>query len=71
MYRLQDLGGEELVGSFYQAELQKVEKPEVWEVEKVLRKSRRNKKSYVLVKWLHFPSSFNSWIPESDLRDLS
>ncbi|XP_078318974.1 uncharacterized protein LOC144620864 [Crassostrea virginica] len=29
MYRLQDLGGEELVGSFYQAELQKVEKPEI------------------------------------------
>ena len=51
MYRLQDLCGEELIGSFYQAELQKVEKPEVWEVEKVLHKSRRNKKSYVPVKW--------------------
>lgn len=73
MYKLQDLNEEELVGSFYQAELQKVEKPEetLWEVEKIVSKRRRNKKNMVLVKWLNFPSSFNSWIPESDLRDLS
>lgn len=73
MYKLQDLNEEELVGSFYQAELQKVEKPEetLWEVEKIVSKRRRNKKNMVLVKWLNCPSSFNSWIPESDLRDLS
>lgn len=73
MYKLQDLNEEELVGSFYQAELQKVEKPEetLWEVETIVSKRRRNKKNMVLVKWLNFPSSFNSWIPESDLRDLS
>lgn len=65
MYKLQDLNEEELVGSFYQAELQKVEKPEetLWEVEKIVSKRRRNKKNMVLVKWLNFPSSFNSWIP--------
>jgi hypothetical protein len=42
MYKLKDLNEEELMGSFYQAELQKVEKPEdtIWEVEKILRKRR-------------------------------
>jgi hypothetical protein len=73
MYKLEDLNGEELIGGFYQAELQKVKKPEdtVWEVEKILRKRRRKNVNYVFVKWLNYPSSFNSWIPESDLRDLS
>ena len=73
MYKLEDLNGEELVGSFYQAELQKVKKTEdtIWEVEKILRKRRRQNKDYVFVKWLNYPSSFNSWILERDLRELS
>lgn len=73
MYKVRDLNGQDLTGSFYQAELQRVQKPEdtVWEIEKILRKKRRGNETYVLVKWLNFPRSFNSWIPESDVRDLS
>lgn len=73
MYELRDLNDEDLTGSFYEPELQKVQKPQntPWEVEKVLRKKRRNNKVYVLVKWLNFPRSFNSWVPESDLEELN
>lgn len=73
MYKLCDLNDQKLTGSSYQPELQKVEKPEdtIWEIEKILRKKRRQNKTYVLVKWLNFPRSFNSWIPESDVRDLT
>lgn len=73
MYKLRDFNDEDLTGSFYEPELQKLNKPEntLWEVEKVLRKKRRNNKAYVLVKWLNFPRSFNSWVPESDLEELN
>ncbi|XP_078318159.1 uncharacterized protein LOC144620643 [Crassostrea virginica] len=58
MYRLQDLGGEELVGSFYQAELQKVEKPEVWEVEKI----NDNAKNSTVTE----PCDYVKWFPLTD-----
>ncbi|XP_061193922.1 uncharacterized protein LOC133202165 [Saccostrea echinata] len=72
MYKLQDLRNEDLTGSFYEQELQKIEKLEdtLWEVEKILRKRRRNNQTYVLIKWLNFPRSFNSWMPESEVQEL-
>lgn len=63
-YRLEDLGGERLVGTFYEPELVKYDKRDaVFKVEKVIRKEGDK----YLVKWLGYPSSFNSWVEEKDV----
>ena len=71
-YKVKDFNGEELEGTFYESELQKVtKKDEVYEVDEILgyKKGRVGKKSISLVKvsWKGYPSSFDSWIPQSDL----
>ena len=62
-YVLKDDHGEELKGTFYQQEIQKVTAKDVYKIESVL-KRRGNQ---YLVKWYGYPSSFNSWIPKSSL----
>lgn len=37
---------------------------------KLLRKRRRNNKTYVLIKWLNYPRIFNSWMLESEVQEL-
>ena len=70
-YRLKDLQDEELKGSFYEKELQKINQ-EVYRVEKVKRWRRNplNGKREAYVKWQGYPDKFNQWIPESDFEDL-
>lgn len=64
VYRIVDLKGEEVEGTFYRQELQKVEKlPTTFDIEKVLQR----RKGEVLVKWKGYPSKFNEWIPSSHL----
>ena len=67
-YNLKDDHDEELKGTFYEQELQKVGAKEVYQIESVLdyRQVRKGQKEY-LVKWLGYDPSFNSWIPESAL----
>lgn len=57
-YLLEDMEGQPIEGAFYEQELQKTKQPDVYLVEKSLRK----KGDYVLVKWLGFGKSHNSWI---------
>lgn len=57
-YKLRDLNGEEVKGNFYEQELQKTKFPDVYLVERVLRK----KGDKVFVKWLGFDNSHNSWL---------
>ena len=59
---ISDLKGEEIVGTFYQKELQKTN-PKVFRVKKVIK--RKGDKLYV--KWKSFNSSFNSWIDKKDI----
>jgi len=71
MYFVKDANGEEIRGSYYEHELQKVVKDvkaPYW-VEKVL-ESRRNKRGQLehFVKWSGYPANFNQWIPASDLN---
>ena len=67
-YRLKDLNNEEIQGSFYEPELLPA-KQDVFRIEKVIR--RDYKKKQALVKWLGYSDDFNSWIPLSNLQDLS
>ena len=61
-YAINDLNGEEIIGAFYEKELQKTNQQE-FRIEKVMK--RKGDKLYV--KWKDFDSSFNSWINEKDL----
>ena len=60
-YVISDLNGEEIIGSFYEKELQKTNQ-KAFRIEKVI-KRRRNK---LFVKWKGYNKSFNSWIDKKD-----
>ena len=71
VYKLKDYDGEELKGTFYEKELQKVIKPnDVYEVEKILKKRGKGNNVQYFVKWLGYPNKFNSWIRASDINKL-
>ena len=70
VYNVEDLKGEAIEGTFYEAELQKITfDPEgEFRVEKELkRRQRPGHPPEVIVKWYSWPSKFNSWIPEEDV----
>ena len=61
---LKDWGGDELEGSFYTEELQKVIKTDdIYRIEKVLKQD----KNKLFVKWEGYPESFNSWVNKKDV----
>ena len=70
-YKIEDLDGESVRGTFYSQELQRVEKDQIYEIESVLahRKRKVGKKwvKEIKVHWKGYPSKFDSWILESDL----
>ena len=61
-YGINDLNGEEIIGSFYEKELQKTNQKE-FGIEKVIK--RKGDKLYV--KWKSYDNLFNSWIDKKDL----
>ena len=61
-YVISDLNGEEIIGSFYEKELQKTNQKE-FRIEKIIK--RKGSKLYV--KWKGYSISFNSWIDKKDL----
>lgn len=62
-YLLSDLNGQDINGVIYKEELQLVEHPDIYLVEKIIRK--KGNKMYV--KWLGFDTSHNSWINQTDV----
>ena len=60
-YVINDLSGEEIIGSFYEKELQKTNQEE-FRIEKLIQ--RKGIKIYV--KWKVYNNSFNSWIDKSN-----
>ena len=61
-YVINDLNGEEIIGTFYENELQKTDQKES-RIEKVLKK----KGDKLYVKWKGYDNSFNSWIDKKDI----
>ena len=61
-YVIDDLNGEEIIGTFYEKELQKIDQQE-FRIEKVIKK----KGDKLYVKWKGYDNSFNSWIEKKDL----
>ena len=65
-YKIKDLNGEEIGGTFYGEEFQKTGQI-IYRIEKAIRKT----KDKALVKWKGYPDQFNSWIPLRDLQSLA
>jgi len=66
-YKIEDLGGEILQGTFYEEELQKVHKNDnVFRIESILKRRKRGKQLKYFVKWFGYPSKFNSWVSAKD-----
>ena len=42
----------------------------MYEVKEVLKKKGKGKIEQYFVKWLGYPSKFNSWIPASQLKNI-
>ena len=61
-YVINDLNGKEIIGTFYEKELQKTNQQE-FRIEKVIKK----KDDKIYVKWKGYDSSFNSWIDKKYL----
>ena len=66
-YSLIDAQGEDVKGSFYEDELQKT-KQEIYRIEKVIGKRKRNGIQEVRVKWKGYSNAFNQWIPLADIK---
>ena len=62
-YAVSDLNGEEIIGSFYEKELQETSQ-EKFRIEKELK--RKGDKLYV--KWKGFDNYYNSWINKKDFE---
>lgn len=62
-YLLVDFKGDPIQGCVYAEEMQLTKQPNVYLVEKILRK----KENKVYVKWLGFGKEHNSWIDENDV----
>ena len=60
-YVVSDLNGEEIIGSFYEKELQKTSQEKI-RIEKVLK--RKDDKLHV--KWKGYDNCFNGWIDKKD-----
>ena len=60
-YVVSDLNGEEIIGSFYEKELQKTSQEKI-RIEKVLK--RKGDKLHV--RWKGYDNRFNSWIDKED-----
>ena len=68
-YRLKDTEGEEVKGTFYESELQRVDyNPEgSFDIEQIVDRRGQGNKEEVLVKWRGWPKKFNTWIPRDKL----
>ena len=61
-YIISALDREEIVGTFYEKELQKINQEEL-RIEKVVKR----KGNSLYVKWKSYDDSFNSWIDKKDI----
>ena len=68
-YKLLDLKGDNLIGSFYELELQKIDYTgKAFEIEKIIKKKKVKGELKYFVSWKGYPSNFNSWVTEKRLN---
>ena len=69
IYRLQDLQQEEIKGTFYESELQKIDYDlaQPFKIDKITKTRGKGKAKQHFVQWKYYPKKFNSWIKATDL----
>lgn len=72
VYRIEDLHQEEIEGTFYEKELQKVtyQNKSDFKIDKIVETKGKGIRKKVLVKWKGYPSKFNSWVLWSDISKI-
>lgn len=72
VYTLKDLQQEDIVGTFYERELQKVsyDPTSNYKIDKIIGSRYSGSRKQVLVKWKGYPDKFNSWVLVSELKEL-
>ena len=66
VYKLQDQAGEDIKGTFYSKEIQKVTEPESYRIVKVIRK-KRDRAGNLLYFVKRYSDKFNSFVRSEDL----
>jgi len=72
LYVVKDDNDEQIQGTFYESELQKVhvKHDKMYKIERILAERGRGKNVKYLVKWEGYPSNFNSWVSHSQVKHL-
>ena len=71
-YNLKDYHGEVIEGSFYRHEIEPIIKDDdVFMIEKIIRRQKRQGEKWMMVKWAGYPSSMNSWVRQADLEHIT
>ena len=65
-YKIEDLEKKEIVGTFYEPELQKTEE-QLYKIEKIIKKDKNKS----LVKWEGYSDKLNSWVDDEDIINLN
>ena len=70
-YKIKDYAGESIDGTFNEEELQNVTPNEFYKVENFLKSRKiKGRPKEVLMRWLHWPTKYDSWIPATDITSF-
>ena len=73
VYEIEDLNGETVDGIFYEEELSVIDKSiseASYKIDKILKTSGSDSRKKYFVSWVGYPSTFNSWVPASDMQNI-
>ena len=72
-YEVKDFANDPILDKFFGDELQKVmvDQDTQYDIEKIIKKRKRQGKTQVLVHWVGWPSKFDSWIDEDEVKDFT
>ena len=73
IYRITDYDNDIITGTFYENELQKVNKSkdDLWRVDKVLKKRGTRKNQELFISFKGFPKKFNAWVKKKDIISIT
>ena len=72
VYTLRDYSGQDITGTFYEPELQKItfKANALYKIERIIKKKVSRGRTSYLVKWQNWPSFYNSYITQQQLQTL-
>ncbi|XP_053392046.1 uncharacterized protein LOC128554760 [Mercenaria mercenaria] len=72
VYRLNDLQDEEIKGTFYESEMQKVnyDPDQSFKVDRIIKTKGKGQNKQYLVQWKYYLKKFKSWVKANDLQSF-